>query len=200
MLAVISNEATGWAMTTWRLSAAIALVVSLALAGCERALSRPAPENSAAETTSDTRTVIMGVARVTDGDTLSLTRLPVRLWGVDAPEDNQECSGVRAGDQATAALVALAQDRLVVCVMMDWDGRNRRPVATCTVDGRDLSGAMAEQGWAYDFSEYSGGHYAGQEQVAVAAHLGLHAMSCAERPWQYRARLRHEREGRGTSN
>lgn len=141
-------------------------------------------------------TTITGVPTVSDGDTLRFQRMRVRLWGIDAPEDDQMCGSVNVGDQSHDAMERLVEGRQTTCVLRDVD-RNNRPVAICTVEGRDVGAALVEQGWAWDFRQYSNGAYAAQQRAAQSARRGVHAMRC-ELPWDLRARLRREAQQRRT--
>lgn len=63
--------------------------------------------------------------------------------------------------------------------------RYRRTVALCRASGEDIGAAMVAAGMAWAFVRYSR-DYVGQEQIAVAQGLGVHAHRC-ERTWECRA-------------
>ena len=69
---------------------------------------------------------VSGPARVSDGDTLNLTGIVVRLYGIDAPELKQTCTrgdGPWAcGQEAADKLAAIVEGQSVRC------GRNNRPL------------------------------------------------------------------------
>lgn len=117
-------------------------------------------------------------ADVTDGDGLHQAGERVRLWGIDAPELDQECKrngmAYRCGEQARDALVALVAAGDVRCEPVDRD-RYGRTVARCSVNGLDLGAEMVRLGWAVDYRRYSRGIYAGMEREARAAKRGLWA-------------------------
>ncbi|MEM7683215.1 MAG: thermonuclease family protein [Pseudomonadota bacterium] len=115
-----------------------------------------------------------GAARVVDGDTIRVGRVPVRLNGIAAPE----FSGTRVeigGIEATEAMRALVDGRHVVC---DLDGSRThgREVGRCAVEGQDIGEAMVRAGLARDCPRFSGGDYAAAEQEARAAGRDLSAL------------------------
>jgi endonuclease YncB( thermonuclease family) len=67
---------------------------------------------------------------VVDGDTFDLAGERIRLWGIDAPEDDQLCQRNgrpwRCGDDATAALEALVEGHEPACTERDRVVRRRR--------------------------------------------------------------------------
>ncbi|MEQ1608673.1 MAG: thermonuclease family protein [Hyphomonadaceae bacterium] len=161
------------------------VVVALAVLGlgaCEPTAPITQPS---IEASSDVRTLISGVATVHDGDTIKFDGMRVRIWGVDAPEGLQACGENMPGDAATEALRQLAEGRRVDCVMVDYDGKNRRPNAICTASNIDLGQRMVEQGWAWDYPEYSKGKYGEAQRTAEAAGIGVHRLGC-ELPWVWR--------------
>jgi endonuclease YncB( thermonuclease family) len=128
-------------------------------------------------------------ARITDGDTLRLGAISVRLFGVDAPEDGQRCAGADGtdwdcGDAAAARLAELAAAGPVRCEPRDVD-RYGRLVSICTAAGVDLGGRLVAEGLARAYARYSDA-YLEVEADARAARRGLWA-GAAEAPWEYRA-------------
>lgn len=109
------------------------------------------------------------VLHVTDGDTLRMNGVKIRLWGVDAPEKEQ-----RGFDQAGAILAAVAQLRMVDCRIRAYD-RYDRLVTQCLrrSDRLDIGKAVIESGWAKDYPRYSQGFYAAAENSARKSHKGL---------------------------
>ncbi len=96
------------------------------------------------------------VVHVVDGDSLYLEgfRAQVRLWGVDAPEYNQE-----GGTAATALLTALAQGKVLTCRVMDKD-KYGRMVARCFLrNGKEINRLMIESGKAKEYFRFSKGFY-----------------------------------------
>lgn len=101
---------------------------------------------------------VSGPATVVDGDTLDLTGVRVRLFGVDAVELNQTCErggeAWRCGEDARAQLGALVAGLTVTCQPRDTDVYGRM-VAVCEADGTDLSQAMAWSGYAVALTQFS---------------------------------------------
>jgi endonuclease YncB( thermonuclease family) len=130
---------------------------------------------------------VSGAATVTDGDSLRVAGVAIRLWGIDAPELTQTCE--RGGQQydcgreATEALRVLISGRPVACQERARD-RYRRVVAVCTVAGRDIGAAMVEGGHAVAFVRYSR-DYQAHEDRARAARRGLWSGEFVA-PWLWR--------------
>lgn len=119
---------------------------------------------------------LIGVASVIDGDTIEIHGERIRLFGIDAPENRQECrrpDGTlwRCGQQAALALQDYLGRRPITCNERDID-RYRRLVAQCDVAGRDISAWLAANGWAVAFTRYSS-EYVEQELQARAARRGI---------------------------
>ncbi len=112
--------------------------------------------------------VISGRAYVVDGDTLTISKTQVRLFGVDAPEMNHPY-----GQKAKWAMVAMCKGHIVSAELTGEDEYGRT-VAKCTLsDGRDLSAEMVKQGLALDWPTFSGGAYASLEPDGVRKKLWL---------------------------
>lgn len=105
------------------------------------------------------------VTQVTSGNLFVLSDgTHVRLWGIDAPKNEQVCDGLDStpypcGLRAQQALDAMVRGRLVHCETRREHLTQGRRVATCTVDGMDLSSFMVGTGFALDDSRYSMGRY-----------------------------------------
>ncbi len=95
--------------------------------------------------------VLVGLAMVSDGDTLRVDGQPIRLWGIDAPEAMQLCTRdgqpYACGAEATVHLRAIVAGKLVTCTERTRD-RWQRIVAVSIVDGVDIGAAMIESGYA----------------------------------------------------
>ena len=94
---------------------------------------------------------ISGPAEVTDGDTLVIGAINIRLHGIDAPETDQRCGLEGGGDWACGAAAADAAGRAgggrdVRCTPRDRDGYGRL-VATCAVSGVDLGARWSPRAW-----------------------------------------------------
>ncbi len=121
------------------------------------------------------------VASVVDGDTIILGRqLMIRLWGIDALENQQDCrlnnEKHDCGKQAKVALQALIKDQKITCKQKDID-RYGRIIAICkTSQGLQINEQMVRNGWAVDYTYYSGGMYRLLEHQAFQGQKGM---------WQY---------------
>jgi len=136
---------------------------------------------------------------VVDGDTLTIDGERIRLWGVNAPEQDQTCrrhgQDYRCGEGARQALREWIGQSAVSCVEVEKDQYGRR-VARCAVDGQDIGAWMVSQGLALDYRRYSAGVYARDEASARAAARGLHA-GTFEPAWAWRAARRNDRPEQG---
>mgnify|MGYP000877282915 CR=1 FL=1 len=182
---------------SWVASIALFALITFGIFACQRAA---APQSAEAQPAADTRTLISGIATISDGDTVRFNGMRVRIWGIDAPEDDQMCGDVNAGAQSLAAIDSIIPDGgRVECVMVNYDGRNNRPNAVCTTsEGVNIGARMVELGWAWDYREYSEGEYQAQQGHAEQARLGVHALTC-ELPWDLRVREREEARARRES-
>ena len=137
------------------------------------------------------QTSVSGPASALDGDSLSVSGLSVRLFGIDAPELKQTCSRAgtvwNCGEQAKAQLQSLVEGRQVHCVKKTIDDYGRA-VSICSVEGVDLGKTMVSFGWAVSFSRY-GTLYESDQLEAKTARLGIWD-SDFELPQDYRARNR----------
>ena len=110
--------------------------------------------------------IIALCTHVVDGDSLYLTgfKPQVRLWGVDAPERNEQGYGA-----AKRALELLAQRQTLHCKMKDVD-KYGRWVARCfsvqtpSIDagdtvGKEINRALIDEGVAQEYCWFSKGFY-----------------------------------------
>lgn len=99
------------------------------------------------------------VSRVVDGDTFYLEGLEtrIRLWGVDAPERDEQ-----GFDAATDELARLVGGETLSCEHVDIDAYERI-VARCYFEGgADLSEAMIDSGTAEEYLRFTRGYYGGE--------------------------------------
>lgn len=112
--------------------------------------------------------VLEGPAYVTDGDTITIQKTQVRLYGVDAPELHHPY-----GQKAKWAMVRLCRGHRIRAEITDEDEYGRT-VAKCFLpDGRDLSGELVKQGLAIDWPKFSGGKYSHLEVAGIRKKLWL---------------------------
>ena len=118
---------------------------------------------------------VSGPASVIDGDSLTVSGVEVRLYGVDAPEGKQTCE--RDGQAWPCGEAAAQQLRdLVAGKRVDCRGQGRdtfgRVLAVCSAGYGELNRTMVEQGWATAFRKYSDA-YVASETRAKQAKLGI---------------------------
>ncbi|WP_369939894.1 thermonuclease family protein [Xanthomonas medicagonis] len=102
---------------------------------------------------------LVGRATVTDGDTLTVAKQRIRLWGIDAPESAQQCNTKNGrswpcGRRSAAALDGYVLDKTVRCQPKDTD-RYGRVVAECFVQGQSVNRWMVSSGWAVAYRQYA---------------------------------------------
>jgi endonuclease YncB( thermonuclease family) len=131
---------------------------------------------------------VSGPARVSDGDTLNLTGIVVRLYGIDAPELKQTCTrgdGPWAcGQEAADKLAAIVEGQSVRCEQRDIDDYGRT-VAMCQVGIIDLSAAVVDAGLAVALPKFTAA-YVPNEARARERRLGLWGGEF-QMPAEYRA-------------
>lgn len=112
--------------------------------------------------------VLEGLAYVTDGDTITIQKTQVRLYGIDAPEIHHPY-----GKKAKWAMVHLCKGHSIRAEVTDEDDHGRT-VAKCFLpDGRDLSEEMVKLGLAIDWPKFSGGKYRNLEVTGIRKKLWL---------------------------
>lgn len=112
--------------------------------------------------------VLEGPAYVTDGDTITIQKTQVRLYGIDAPELNHPY-----GKKAKWAMIRLCKGHRIRAEITDEDDYGRT-VAKCFLpDGTDLSEELVKQGLAIDWPKFSGGEYSHLEVTGVRKKLWL---------------------------
>ena len=136
-----------------------------------------------------------------DGDTLRVTdgskEIKIRLCGIDAPEKEQPM-GIEARDHLRSLIAQGDGSLIVVPVKRD---RYKRTVADVyvplagTEEEIHLNTQMVLDGYAYHYEQYSSDCpddylLARVEEQAKASGQGVWAEPNAERPWEYRKRMR----------
>ena len=136
---------------------------------------------------------LTGRASVIDADTLEIHGNHIRLWGIDAPENNQLCRSevslqYRCGARTADELAAFIGNRPVSCKPVTLD-RYGRTVASCAVNGVDLADWLVRHGLALDWPRYSFGRYSSAQDEARRSERGIWAGSFAE-PRRFRECMR----------
>lgn len=133
-----------------------------------RSKSNPRPFQAKSAQKAVPRTVIQGRAYVTDGDTITIQKTQIRLFGIDAPELNHPY-----GQKSKWAMLRLCKGQEIRAEITDIDAYGRT-VAKCFLpDGRDLSAELVKQGLAIDWPKFSGGLYRDLEVPNIRKKLWL---------------------------
>ena len=132
--------------------------------------------------------VISGIPSITDGDTLRIGDIRIRLLGIDAPETKQTCTDANGkiyhcGIVSTDALVNKIGGRSIDCRLNGKQSYNRE-LGTCYLKEDDLNKWMVRNGVAVAYRHYSTA-YVADEDAAKAEKKGLWAGSF-EMPWDFR--------------
>ena len=146
-------------------------------------------KNSIDEVSLKEQEIIVGSASVTDGDTIRIGKIRIRLYGIDAPESSQKCKidGKEwgCGSEATQALIKIIGQKLVSCNRKGVD-RYKRVIGVCRVDAIDLNAWMVINGWAVAYRRYSR-DYVLDEQKAKESKKGIW-QGHFTMPWIWRRR------------
>ena len=112
------------------------------------------------------QTVTGKVTKVRDADTVVVKGVPIRLNGVDAPEN-----GTQAGNEATAAMKRYLRGKTLNCAL-NGERTYDRWVGVCfTEEGQDIGAVMISNGYALDCRRYSGGRYRKLEPAGARSRL-----------------------------
>jgi endonuclease YncB( thermonuclease family) len=127
-----------------------------------------------------------------DGDSFRTGDVEIRLYGIDAPEYRQTCSGRDGkahpcGKMARDALSKLIRKKDVICSTLDRD-RYGRQVSVCKHGALEINREMVRLGWAVAYRKHAGS-YVSAEREAKAAQRGIWAWTF-EMPEDYRNRRR----------
>ncbi len=126
---------------------------------------------------------VTGVAQVTDGDSLRVNGVEIRLKGIDAPELRQTCERegrpYRCGQEARSVLLRRLSESEITCRIEGRD-RYRRALAKCALDADDIGAWLVEQGWAVGYRDYER-----EEARARSRSVGLWA-GTFQRPVEWR--------------
>jgi len=113
------------------------------------------------------------ITKVSDGDSLRSGTLQIRLFGIDAPELNQECKDQNGeiwgcGITAHRQLVTLiGTKKELQCSLRDVD-RYGRLIMQCFNGSTDIGAAMVQSGHALAYRHFSNLYIAEEEQAKTA--------------------------------
>tara|TARA_B100001057_G_scaffold292739_1_gene292809 strand:+ start:833 stop:1360 length:528 start_codon:yes stop_codon:yes gene_type:complete len=139
---------------------------------------------------------ISGIAKVVDGDTIRIGEKKIRLFGIDAPEKEQQCRKVwltisflsfnkdyPCGQISTKKLKNKINNKFLRC---EWTNKDRykRYIAECFKDKRSINSWMVEYGYAVAYRKYSK-KYVPLEILAKKEKRGLWS-GTFDMPWDYR--------------
>ena len=140
--------------------------------------------------------IISGIAKVTDGDTIKIEKYKIRLYGIDAPEKQQQCQktwlaisfltfhkNYPCGEVSTNKLKNLKNDKFVKCKSTNID-RYKRFIAECFKDKTNVNSWMVRNGYAIAYKKYSK-RYIAEENIAKKNKLGLWK-GTFDKPWNWR--------------
>ena len=126
---------------------------------------------------------IIGLAKVTDGDTIVINDTRIRFTGSDAPESyffgkTQTCldaNGIEweCGNAATLKLKQLINNQIVRCTDEGQD-RYGRTLGICYVDEVDLQAEMVKSGMAIAYLRYSR-RYENEQNYSIKVKAGMWA-------------------------
>lgn len=102
---------------------------------------------------------VYSAAQVVSADTLIIGGRYLRLFGIDAPENNQTCAdrtgrAYACGRQATSWLKGWIADNELECRIIQQDQRGNM-IGICSLGAYDLGAALVNAGWAVVYSEHS---------------------------------------------
>ena len=119
---------------------------------------------------------IYGLAVITDGDTIKIFNNKIRLYGIDAPEKNQNCTKdtkeYNCGKVSTKALTKKIKKNMVKCSIQKNKDRYNRFIGVCFVKQEDLNKWMVRNGHAFAYRRYSK-NYILDEEFAKKNKLGM---------------------------
>ena len=129
--------------------------------------------------------IILGKAKVIDGDTIKINKKKIRLFGIDAPEKEQICTkayinffifnfqkNYKCGKESTLALLKKLKNKKVKCIIDKKKDRYKRNIGICYVKNEDINKWLVKNGHAIAYKKYSK-KYVLDEQHAKENKLGI---------------------------
>ncbi|MEQ8319354.1 MAG: thermonuclease family protein [Rhodospirillales bacterium] len=107
------------------------------------------------------------VTHVRDGDTIEVSRIPIRFNGVSAPELDEHL-----GQASKAFMIDLVNKKRVHCEL-NGEKTYDRFVGVCYLDDQDIGAAVIKAGLALDCPRFSGGRYREFETVEARQRIKL---------------------------
>lgn len=136
---------------------------------------------------------LSGHAHIIDGDTLKIGETHIRLYGIDAPEMQQECyseySDIKCGEIASRVLYSLVRGQIITCSSIGDKDEYGRIIGKCHNEkGIDISQEMVNRGYALAYQKYSL-DYVDEEEIARKNNYGIWAWNFVN-PWDWRRGMR----------
>lgn len=107
------------------------------------------------------------VTHVRDGDTIEVSRIPIRFNGVAAPELDEAL-----GQASKAFMIDLVAEKRVRCEL-NGEKTHDRFVGVCYLDDQDIGAAVIRAGLALDCPRFSGGKYQDLETAEARQKIKL---------------------------
>ena len=138
--------------------------------------------------------IAFGQIKVVDADTIVLNEEKIRLYGIDAPETNQNCYINReawpCGKQATKYLKNLLKNVSLSSLNCKISNKDRygRSIGLCYIADNNINRDLVENGWALAYREYSK-DFIHNEILASKKKIGMWQGEFVA-PWNWRRGIR----------
>tara|TARA_A100001011_G_scaffold393427_1_gene483234 strand:- start:936 stop:1463 length:528 start_codon:yes stop_codon:yes gene_type:complete len=140
--------------------------------------------------------LISGIAKVIDGDTIKIEKKKIRFFGIDAPEKKQKCrkawltisfitfnKDYPCGEISTLKLKNKINNKFITCKPINKD-KYKRFIAECFKGKTNINRWMVRNGYAVVYKKYSK-KYLAAENLARNEKLGLWSGKF-KMPWEWR--------------
>jgi len=116
--------------------------------------------------------------KIKDGDSFVLNGVEIRLWGIDAPEYNQQCQTSGKSYPCGREAMAFFENLLtplpfILCKKKTGAKKETRKVAQCFIEDTDIAEILVLNGHAIDDKYFSTGHYKLAEEQAKTQKRGI---------------------------
>ncbi|SDJ29358.1 thermonuclease family protein [Aliiruegeria lutimaris] len=106
-----------------------------------------------------------GEVYVARGDTLVISGTPIRLHGIERPQNSR-----KEAETARQQMQRIIEGSFVTCGISDKRIGHQR-IGTCTANGEDIAAAMVASGHALDCERFSEGRYRALEPKGARSRL-----------------------------